>query len=185
MSCGSCCNNNCCCDDDGGRRRSGARGPTGATGATGPSGGGGSGTTGATGATGAAGGGPTPAYIGATNTGLLEIAVADPFTFDTVEENDGITYDGAGGFVVPADGVYAVNFIAQTAAVTLLGGVELAVDDVPVGDPESLLLVGASLSLTRLVSVSAGGVISVRATGLALTLALVGLNAQITIVRVA
>jgi hypothetical protein len=80
-------------------------------------------------------------------------------------------------------GEYYVEFVAQTAAVTALGGFQLQLNGTNVGPTQTLLTLGAPIVLQTVVTVTtAPSTLQVVATGLGVTLA-TGNSANIFIER--
>ncbi|MGH0778133.1 collagen-like exosporium glycoprotein BclA, partial [Bacillus cereus] len=177
----------------------GPTGPTGDTGATGPTGPtGDTGATGPTGPTGATGPtGPTgpsglglPAGLYAFNSGgiSLDLGINDPVPFNTVGSQFGtaISQLDADTFVISETGFYKITVIANTATASLLGGLTIQVNGVPVpGTGSSLISLGAPIVIQAITQITTTpSLVEVIVTGLGLSLAL-GTSASIIIEKVA
>ncbi|MDA1812129.1 collagen-like exosporium glycoprotein BclA, partial [Bacillus cereus] len=180
----------------------GLTGPTGDTGTTGPTGPtgdtGATGLTGPTGATGLTGPtGPTgpsglglPAGLYAFNSGgiSLDLGINDPVPFNTVGSQFGtaISQLDADTFVISETGFYKITVIANTATASVLGGLTIQVNGVPVpGTGSSLISLGAPIVIQAITQITTTpSLVEVIVTGLGLSLAL-GTSASIIIEKVA
>lgn len=165
------------------RGHRGHRGPTGATGAPG--------VIGATGATGATGVSNLSSYFTYNDAGLLTVTLAAgeavPFNQAGIDVGSSVVHNNVGtptDFTIVEPGTYLVLFNANTALVSLLGGVQFEVDGIPVGSTSTLVSAGVPLVLQSLIQVPTAPVtLTVVATGLGVTLSS-GTSAQISITRV-
>ncbi|MGF9936901.1 collagen-like exosporium glycoprotein BclA, partial [Bacillus anthracis] len=162
-------------------------GDTGATGLTGPTGA--TGLTGPTGPTGPSGLG-LPAGLYAFNSGgiSLDLGINDPVPFNTVGSQFGtaISQLDADTFVISETGFYKITVIANTATASLLGGLTIQVNGVPVpGTGSSLISLGAPIVIQAITQITTTpSLVEVIVTGLGLSLAL-GTSASIIIEKVA
>lgn len=160
---------------------SGPQGPQGPTGPAGPQG--------PTGPTGAPGVTSLSAFSTFHNSGLLAlgIGVNNPVPFSNPGTFIGTAVLHAGGsadIVINEPGTYHVVFNGSTAAVSLLGGFEIQLNGVAVGEGATLVSAGVPIMVQSLVKVPVTpAIIQVVVTGLGVSLKS-GTSAQLSVVQV-
>ncbi|MGI2760507.1 BclA C-terminal domain-containing protein [Bacillus cytotoxicus] len=165
----------------------GPTGPTGETGITGPTGP--TGETGITGPTGPTSSGlPAGLYAFNSSTISIGLGVNEPIPFNTVGAQFGtaISQLDADTFIINETGFYKITVIAYTALVSLLGGLTIQVNGVPIpGSGTTLISLGAPIVLQAITQITTTpSLVEAVVTGLGLSLAL-GTSATIIIEKIA
>ncbi|PFV75726.1 BclA protein [Bacillus sp. AFS059628] len=118
----------------------------------------------------------------------LDLGIDAPVPFNTVGSQFGtaISLMAPDTFLISETGFYKITVIVYTAAVSLLGGLTIEKDGVPIpGTGTSLISVGAPIVIQAITQITTTpSMIEVIVTGLGLSLAL-GTSASIIIEKVA
>jgi hypothetical protein len=117
--------------------------------------------------------------------------VGTPVSFNTpgVQFGTAITALNDTSFLISEPGFYEVTFVINTAAVSLLGAVTPTYTGIAVPNPSAnsfaLAVAGSNLVGTFIFQAVTPGILQLVQTGLGITLALGGTNAEITIKKLA